>query len=97
MKQLIIDTIRERGCVSRSYLKDITHLSDRVIRQAIEDINADNDGKFSNVMIVGTSDQKGYRLGNKDNLQHFINERKKRADSIMAPVEKAKRLLEAMQ
>ena len=69
---------------------------DRVIRDCVAQINADSKN-YGDTLIIATSDVKGYRLGtNKEDIQHFKNERLKRADETLAPIEKANRLLGRM-
>lgn len=93
----IIDLLRENIWMTRKELTEALHISDRRLRDKISDINV-AEGPYKNVFVIGTSDVPGYRLARtEDDLKHFILERKKRAEMILIPIQKAERILREME
>jgi len=97
MKDLIVKELR-KGSLTRYQLSELTHKSDRTNRELIAEINSAPCGKYGDVLIIATSDRKGYRLAeDEDDIKHFINERRKRAENILIPVNKAERMLRELE
>ncbi len=66
---------------------------ERKLRRLIQEVNM-HEGPYSNMLIIGTSDISGYRLATRqEDLKHFLNERRSRAEEILKPCEKAERIL----
>lgn len=87
----VFEILKTNEIYTKQQLVELTGFDERVVRKQIQDIS-----KYYGVITFST--QKGYRLANPnltdeelirkelDDIQHAINEDKKRADEILARV-----------
>ena len=96
LKEVIISKLKEGNTLTKKTLVATTLTNERTIREAIAEINRD-EYLYPDVLIVATSDRAGYKLvdpyDDKEEIEHFVNEREKRARETLAPLKKAHRLL----
>lgn len=103
IEDILIDLLRRTGKQSRAHLVRALNLDlssknpDRQLRNVKERINR-SDGKYKDVLIVGFSASKGYKIADKEEeYKHFIREMKSRKESMDIQIEKAERLLKEME
>lgn len=100
---ILVDLLKDGKFKTRKYLASALNLEsstkypDRALRKIKESINL-NDGKFKDVLIIGFSSGKGYKIASTANeLRHYIMEMRSREDSIVIQMEKAERILRKME
>lgn len=102
-EDVLIDLLKRTGKQSRSNLIVALNFDkeskrpDRLLRKTKERINL-SDGKYKDVLIVGFSASKGYKIANtEEEYKHFITEMKARKQSMDIQIEKAERLLKELE
>lgn len=100
-EDILIDLLQRTGKQSRANLIKAINFDgkrpDRMLRKAKERINL-SDGKYKDILIVGFSTGKGYKIADTENeYKHFINEMKSRKKSLDIQIDKAERLLKEME
>lgn len=102
-EDVLIDLLRRRGKQSRAHLVHALNLDrtcrhpDRMLRNIKERINL-SDGAYKDVLIVGFSTNKGYKIADTaDEYKHFIQKMKSRKESMDIQIEKAERLLKELE
>lgn len=101
-EQLITRLIQElsdgKPHKKESLIAVISGVNERTLRDAIAEVNK-NEILYPDLLIIGLSDRAGYKLvdpiKDKEEIEHFVNERIKRSEETLAPVAKAKRLIKA--
>lgn len=77
-------------------ISGLVPVDERTLRDAIAEINRD-EILYPDKLIIGLSNRAGYKLvdpiEDKEEIEHFVNEREKRARETLAPIPKAKRLV----
>lgn len=102
-EDVLIDLLKRTGKQSRSNLIVALNFDkeskrpDRLLRRTKERINL-SDGKYKDILIVGFSTGKGYKIADTENeYKHFITEMKARKQSMDIQIEKAERLLKELE
>lgn len=102
-EDVLIDLLKRTGKQSRSNLIVALNFDkeskrpDRLLRKTKERINL-SDGKYKDVLIVGFSASKGYKIAStEDEYKHFITEMSARRKSMDIQIEKAERLLKELE
>ena len=86
---------REKA-ITREQLRLRWGCSDRIMRRAIADMRAEDNG--DGYIIVSYSSGKGYyRTSDPDEIRHFIAEQSRRARNTFLPIKKARRVLRDME
>lgn len=89
-EDVLIDLLKRTGKQSRSNLIVALNFDK-------ERINL-SDGKYKDVLIVGFSASKGYKIADtEEEYKHFIMEMKARKQSMDIQIEKAERLLKKLE
>ena len=102
-EDILIDLLQRTGKQSRDKLVKALNLDknnkhpDRQLRMIKEHVNL-SDEKYKDVLIVGFSASKGYKIADtEEEYKHFIMEMKARKQSMDIQIEKAERLLKKME
>lgn len=100
---VLVETLERNGKQSRAHLVHVLNLDqtsknpDRTLRNLKERINL-SDGKYEDILIVGFSTGKGYKIAEtKEELQHFICEMKSRRISMDIQINKAEKILKKLE
>ena len=102
-EDILVDLLKDGEFKSRKYLASVLNLEkntrypDRALRKIKESINL-NDGRFKDVLIIGFSSGKGYKIADKEEeLIHYILEMRARKESLVIQIDKAERILRRME
>ena len=102
-EDILVDLLKDGKFKSRKYLASALNLEkntrypDRALRKIKESINL-NDGRFKDVLIIGFSSGKGYKIADKEEeLIHYILEMRARKESLVIQIDKAERILRRME
>lgn len=100
-EDILIDLLQRTGKQTRANLIKALNYDgkrpDRLLRRTKERINL-SDGKYKDILIVGFSTGKGYKIADtEEEYKHFIMEMKARKQSMDIQIEKAERLLKKLE
>ena len=100
-EDILIDLLHRAGKQTRANLIKALNYDgkrpDRLLRRTKERINL-SDGKYKDILIVGFSTGKGYKIADtEEEYKHFIMEMKARKQSMDIQIEKAERLLKKLE
>lgn len=100
-EDILIDLLQRTGKQTRANLIKALNYDgkrpDRLLRRTKERINL-SDGKYKDILIVGFSTGKGYKIADtEEEYKHFIMEMKARKQSMDIQIGKAERLLKELE